>query len=69
MACGPWHDGAGHFLTFYLCADYWSLLDPLVDRPYTPHGMQSKVHRALPESFRTRNFLIPDPPLANNYHE
>jgi hypothetical protein len=20
-ACGPWHDGAGHFLTLYICND------------------------------------------------
>jgi len=28
-AFGPWHDGAEQFLTFYLCKDYWSLLDPM----------------------------------------
>ncbi len=33
--CGPWHNGAGHFVTFYLCQDYWTILDPQNPSPTT----------------------------------
>ncbi len=33
--CGAWHNGHGHFVVFYLCPDYWTILDPL-DKNYTP---------------------------------
>jgi len=58
-ACGPWHDGAGHFLTLYICNDYWSLLDPLRDLPYPPSGMPSNLHKALCGYFCARNPPIP----------
>jgi len=35
-ACGAWYNGQNHFVTFYLCADYWSLMNPLMDIP-CPH--------------------------------
>ena len=57
-ACRPWHNGAGHFLTVYMCNDYWSLIDPLRDLPHFPFGMQSKLHTALSESFRARNLPL-----------
>ena len=31
--CGPWHNGSGHFVTFYLCQEYWTILDPLGPSP------------------------------------
>jgi hypothetical protein len=58
-ACGPWHDDEGHFLTLYICKDYWSLLDPLRDLPHPPPGMQSNLQTALCESFRVRNLPVP----------
>ena len=61
-ACGLWHDGAGFFLTLYICTDYWSLMDPLRDLPYLPFSMQYKLHTALSESFRVRNLLVPTLP-------
>ncbi len=60
-ACRPWHDSGGHFLTLYICNDYWSLLDPLHDLPHPPVGMQTKLHSALRKSFISRN--LPVPPL------
>ena len=38
--CGPWHNGAGHFVTFYLCPEYWSILDPLEGAAVAPARMQ-----------------------------
>jgi hypothetical protein len=62
IACCPWHDGAGHFLAFYLCKDYWSLLGPLQDLPNPPPSMQAKLHGALRESLCARNLPVPDLP-------
>ena len=50
--CGPWHDGAGHFLTLYICKDYRHLLNLLLDLPHPFPGMQPNVRTALIESFR-----------------
>jgi len=37
--CGPWHNGEGYFVTFFMCADYQSILDPLTDDIPTPTCM------------------------------
>jgi len=58
-ACGAWYNGEHHFVTFYMCADYWSIMEPLQDFPLPPPGMQSSLNRALKEAFRTRNLPIP----------
>ena len=55
LRCGPWHNGAGHFVTFYMCPEYWSILDPLEEDLPEPLRMQHKLHRALRESFTSRN--------------
>jgi hypothetical protein len=60
-ACGAWYSGNNHFVTFYLCADYWSIIDPLSELPGPPRRMQNILHRALRESFHARN--LPVPPL------
>jgi hypothetical protein len=61
-ACGPWHDGEGHFFTRYICNDYGSLMDPLRGLPYPPSGMQAKLHSALSESFHAQNIPVPTLP-------
>ncbi len=60
-ACGAWYNGDQHFVTFYICADYLSIIDPLQDLPLPPPGMQRNLNRALREAFRARN--LPVPPL------
>ena len=37
--CGPWHNGADHFVTFYMCPEYWSILDPLEGATIAPTHM------------------------------
>ncbi len=59
--CGVWNNGQNHFLTFYLCADYWSIMDPLQDIPLPRPRMQANLNQALRNSFRARN--LPDSPL------
>jgi len=63
ICCGPWHSGTGHFVTFYICQEYWSILDPLEDDLLEPTRLQRKLHRALRESFSSRN--LPTPPLPS----
>jgi hypothetical protein len=59
--CGAWYNGHNHFVTFYLCADYWSLIDSLMDIPCSPPRMQANLNKALRQSFLARN--LPVPPL------
>jgi len=58
---GPWHNRTGHFVTFYMCPKYWSILDPLKDALLESLRMQLKLHKALRESFTYRN--LPTLPL------
>jgi len=55
----PWHTGEGHFVTFYIWGDCWSILDPLLNGMPPPPRMQYKLHRALREFFNYRNIPIP----------
>jgi hypothetical protein len=61
--CGPWHNGAGHFVTFYMCPEYWSNLDPLEADLLELHRMQFKLHRVLGESLTFHNLPIPPLPV------
>ena len=62
--CGPWHNGADHFVTMYICPDYWTILDPLVTGPY-PRGRrlltEANLHQALSTSFTARGLPTPPP--------
>ncbi len=59
--CCPWHNGACHFVTFYMCLEYWSILD--LDALLEPTRLHRKLHMALRESFSSRN--QPTPPLPS----
>ena len=43
ICCGPWHNGAGHFVTLYMCPEYWSILDTLENDLLEPPRMQFKL--------------------------
>ncbi len=60
-SCGPWHNCARHFVTFSMCQNYWSIIDPLEDDLSGPPRMQFRLHRSLRESFTSHN--LPTPPL------
>ncbi len=67
--CGPWHNGAGHFVTAYICQDYWTILDPLVAGPYPRARRQlveDNIHRVITDSFSTRG--LPTPTLPTYRH-
>jgi len=57
--CGPWHNKEGHFVTFYMCEDYRSILYLLSDGMPPPPCVQYKLHRAIRESFNSRSIPIP----------
>jgi len=67
-ACGAWNNGHNHFVTFYLCADYWSLLDSLTDLTGPPPRMQAKLYRAMRESSTARNLPVPPSHHTDSYH-
>ncbi len=58
-ACGVWNNEEFHFVTVYICAEYWTILDPLLDLPTPPAGMQRNLHQALRQSFRAKNLPVP----------
>jgi len=47
----------------YVCPEYRSILDPLKNDLPEPPRMQYKLHRALMESFTSRNLPIPPLPV------
>ena len=58
--CGPWHKGANHFVTFYLCPEYWTLLDPYdPTRPDRWAACETHLYKALTYSFTTRGLPVP----------
>jgi len=58
--CGPWHNGSDHFVTFYLCQEYWTMLDPLCLARASYPAFETQLHNALHESFTSRG-LPPHP--------
>jgi len=60
ICCGPWHNGSKHFLTFYICPDYWTNLDPLDPTEGTYQSHEANLHKALTESYGSRG-LPPTP--------
>ena len=60
--CGPRHNGRGHFITFYLCQCYWAIIDLREEDLPEPPRVQFRLHRALRESFTSRNLPIPATP-------
>ena len=49
-------------MTFYLCQEYWTLLDPLSPAPETRTAFEAQLHNALKESFFERGFAPPTLP-------
>ena len=57
--CGVWHNGHDHFVVFYICPDYWTILDPLNDN-YTPsHDMLTNIASALTTTYQHYNEQCP----------
>jgi hypothetical protein len=47
--------GQAFSVTFYMCGDYWSILDPLPENMSSPPIIKYKLHRTLWGSFNSRN--------------
>jgi hypothetical protein len=61
--CGVWHNGANHFAVFYLCPEFWTIIDPLdsVTSP-DPH-IASNIATPLTTTYLHHN--MPVPPLPS----
>jgi hypothetical protein len=59
--CGSWHNVANHLITFYLCPEYWTILDPISLARDSYPALESQLHNALTESFIARR--LPPPTL------
>ena len=60
--CGPWHNGADHIVTFYLCHEYWTILDPLRPSEASYPALETQLHSVLRESFTHRGLPPPHRP-------
>jgi hypothetical protein len=56
------HNRANHFVAFYLCKEYWTLLDPLYPAETSYPALETQLHNALLESFFLRRFPPPTLP-------
>jgi hypothetical protein len=59
--CGVWHNGADHFVVFYLYPEFWTIIDP-------PHNVTSPdpfIAFNIATSLTTTNLHhnLPVPPL------
>ncbi len=67
--CGPWYNGRLHFVTFYLCPEYWTLLDPLNPTEIAYPELEANLHKALAESFTARGLSTPALPPYKRLHK
>ena len=58
---GPWHlMGRSHFVKFYICPDYWTVLDPLQELRNSAHGLTNeKIHASLRLTYEYLSLPIP----------
>ena len=60
--CGPWHNGSDHFVTFYMCKEYWTIIYPLCPARASYPAFETQLQNALHESFTARGLLSPTLP-------
>jgi len=61
LCCGPWHNGSNHFVPFYLCPEYCTILDPLNPARDSYPTQETHLHSAITESYVTRGPPPPSP--------
>jgi hypothetical protein len=59
--CGAWHNGANHFVVFFLCPKFWTIIDPLHKLNTPTSTMSTIIETALATTFLYHN--LPDPLL------
>ena len=60
--CGPWCIDGMHFVVFFLCQNYWTILDPATESPDTQPCMQDFLKEALSEAYLSKKLLLPEIP-------
>jgi hypothetical protein len=59
--CGPWHRH-GHFVTFVLCSQYWTILDPLTDASVIDPIIEQNVQNSIKLSYESKGIQAPKLP-------
>ena len=58
-----------HFVTFYICKEYWTLLDPLYEHSSLKDDMHENVFKALSEAYSSKGLSIPSIPKFRKVHK
>jgi len=60
--CGTWHNEANHFVVFYLCPEFWTMIDPLNNFPNPSFTMSTNIAIALDTTYLHHNRPVPPLP-------
>ena len=61
--CGIWYNGHHHFVVFYICPEYWTILDPLNDNYIPDSNTINNVAFALTKTYQYHNVQCPSLPV------
>ena len=64
--CGPWYRH-GHFVTFVLCPEYWTFLDPLSDESVIETILHENVKNAFKQSYELNGMEVPNIPTYKQF--
>jgi hypothetical protein len=60
--CWVWYNGNGHFVVFYLCPDYWTIIDPLHPLTSPNPTMATNIATAIATTYLHHKLLVPPLP-------
>ena len=60
--CGVWHNGADHFVVFYICSEFWTIIDPLHSFTSPTYSMTNNTLSALATTYLHHNLPVPTLP-------
>ena len=60
--CGAWHSGANHFVVFYLCPEFWTIIDPLNNFTTPSLTMSTNIATALATTYLHHDLPVPSLP-------
>jgi hypothetical protein len=60
--CGVWHNGADHFVVFYMCPEFWTIIDPLRNFTSPTHSMTNHISTAIATIYMHHNPPVPHLP-------
>jgi hypothetical protein len=57
--CGVWHNWANHFVVFYLCPEFWTIIDTLHSATSLDPSSASNIATALTTNYLRHNLTVP----------